>query len=255
MKRVIEFAVLCGLIAAPFGGSLLAQDDDDEGPTIVPVELYACAYHDGKGPADLGDWAGKWNAWADSQNVDDYSAYTLTPFYYGQEQDFDFLWLGVSPSAVSLGKAHDAWVNRSGDLPAAFAKFARCDAHHNYATMNVKRPPDDGATSFVLSFADCTVAEGKSWDDVGPALDAWSEYRSANGSKAGMWVMWPAYGAGAVEFDFKLATSYRSYESLGVDYDQYASGGYAKAGELFDGVMDCDVARSYNAVQIRSGND
>ena len=255
MKRVIKYAIACSLVAAPFGGSLLAQDDTDESPAIVPVELYACQYHDGKGPADLNAWTDKWNAWADSQNVDDYSAYTLTPFYYGEDQDFDFLWLGVSPDAAALGRAHDAWISRSGDLPAEFAGFAHCDAHHNYATMNFKRPPDDDATTFVLTFSDCTVEEGKTWDDVQPALAAWSEYREANGSKAGMWVMWPAYGGGAVEFDFKWVASYRSYESLGMDYDQYTSGGYAKGEELFSGVLDCDVSRSYNAAERRARSE
>jgi len=255
MKQTIQCIVACGLITATASSNLLAQDEKDEGPRIVPVEMYACQYHDGKGPKDLKNWTDKWNDWADGQKVTSYSAYILTPFYYGENQDFDFIWLGVSPDAASMGRAQDAWVSRSGDLPAAFAEFGKCDAHENYATMNVKRPPDDDATSFALSFSDCTVAEGKSWDDVGPALSAWSEYRAANGSQAGMWVMWPAYGAGSVDFDFKLVTSYRSYESLGVDYDQYAAGGYKKAQELFRGVMDCDVARAYNAVEHRSGGE
>ena len=255
MKQAIQWAVVCGLIAASGSGNLLAQDEEVESIDIVSVELYACSYHDGKGPADLDKWTDKWNAWADERKFDSYSAYTMTPFYYGEDQDFDFLWLGVAPNGVAMGRAQDAWVTQSGDLPAESAKLWSCDAHHNYATMNVKRPPDDGATTFVLSFADCTVEEGKSWDDVGPALNAWGEYREANGSKAGMWVMWPAYGAGDVDFDFKFITSYRSYESLGMDYDQYAAAGYAKAEELFDGVIDCDVARSYNAVERRRAAD
>lgn len=254
MKQVIRYAVVFGLVAASVSGNTLAQDEE-EAPRIVPVELYACQFEDGSGASELNAWLEKWNAWADAQNVSSYSAYILTPFYYGEEQDFDFLWLGVTPDGTSMGRAQDAWLSRSGDLPAAFARFASCDAHHNYATMNVKRPPDDDAKSVVLSFADCTVEDGKTWDDVGPALTAWSEYREANGSTAGMWVMWPAYGAGDVDFDFKFVTSYRSYENLGMDYDQYVSGGYAKADELFNGVIDCDVARSYNAVERRSGGE
>jgi hypothetical protein len=105
----------------------------------------------------------------------------------------------------------------------------------------------------VLSFSDCKHAEGKKWEDVEPALSAWSEYTTANGSQAGMWVMWPAYGGGAVDYDFKLVVSHRSHESLGVDYDQYSSGGYAKAEELFSGVVDCDVSRSYSATERRDG--
>ena len=255
MKKTIQYVAICSLISASASGNLLAQDENDEGMNIVPVEIYACQYHDGKGPGDLKKWNDKWNKWADGQNVETYSAYILTPFYYGENQDFDFIWLGVSPDAASMGRAQDAWVSKSGSLPAEFAEFGVCNSHENYATMNVKQPPDDDAKAVVLSFSDCKVEEGKTWDDVGPALTAWAEYREANGSKAGMWVMWPAYGSGSVEYDFKFVTSYRSYESLGVDYDQYAAGGYAKAEELFSGVLDCDVARSYNAVEHRSGGE
>jgi len=253
MKQAIQWAAVCGLIAASVSGNALAQDEDDAGTNIFSVELYACSYHDGGGPSDLESWTGKWNDWADDRKVDSYWAYTLTPYYYGEDQNFDFIWLGLASDGVSMGRAQDTWVSQGGELPAEFAKFASCDAHHNYATMNIKPPPDDDAKRVVLSFADCTVAEGKTWDDVGPALNAWAEYRTANGSQAGMWVMWPAYGAGSVDYDFKFVTSYRSYESLGVDYDQYAAAGYAKADELFTGVVDCDVARSYNSVQRRSG--
>lgn len=253
MKTILKWAAVCSLVMAAGTGSTLAQDEESEGPGIIPVELYVCNYHDGKGPADLDSWTAKWNAWADAQAIAPYSAYTMTPFYYGPDQDFDFLWLGVSPDATALGRAHDAWLSKSGSLPADFAAFARCSVHSNFATMNVKQPPDDDATSFVLTFSDCKVGEGKTWDDVQPALSAWSEYRTSNGSQAGMWVMWPAYGGGAVEFDFKFVVSYRSYESLGVDYDQYASSGYKKAEELFEGVVDCDPSRSYNATQRRDG--
>jgi hypothetical protein len=255
MKQMIRSAVVCGLIVASVSGNLLAQDEKDEGPEIFPVELYACSFHDGKGPADLQHWADMWNEWVDGQDATSYSAWTLMPFYYGENQDFDFLWLGAAPDAVSLGRAQDAWVSRSGDLPAEFARFASCGAHGNFAAMNIKQPPEDQAKSVVLSFSDCTVEDGKTWDDVGPVLAAWSDYRAANGSKSGMWVLWPAYGGGSVDFDFKFITSHRSYESLGVDYDQYTSGGYAKADELFNGVIDCDVSRSYNATLQRRGED
>jgi len=235
-------------------GSVIAQDEKSEEPSVVPVETYVCDYNDGKGPADLDKWVEKWNAWADSSAPEPYSAWTLTPFYYGSEQDFDFIWLGVSPSATELGRAYDNYLANSGDLQPDFETMASCGAHSNFATMNIKRPPDnDDSTSFVLSFSDCKAAEGKTFDDVYPALQAWSEYKTGLGSKAGMWVMWPAYGGGGAEFDFKFAVSHPNHESLGVDYDQYSKGGYEKGQELFGGLLDCDESRSYNAMQRRDG--
>ena len=117
MKNSFKWVAVCSLAMAAGAGTVIAQDDQAEPPKIVPVEIYVCNYHDGKGPADLDGWSTKWNAWADGQAMAPYSAYTMTPFYYGPDQDFDFLWLGVSPDAASMGRAQDAWLSSSGSLP------------------------------------------------------------------------------------------------------------------------------------------
>lgn len=236
------------------GAAVFAQEEGEaeDGPSIIPVEIYACSYHEGNGNAELDGWVEKWTAWADG-NLDPYSAWTLTPFYFGSGQDFDFLWLGVSPNAATLGRAHDKWLAQGSALAAEFEAFAHCDAHGNFATMNIKQPPDSDAKTFVLNFSDCSAKEGKTFDDVYPALQAWSEYRTGHGSGAGMWVMWPAYGGGEADFEFKFAVSYRNYEALGEDYDQYAAEGYEKADELFMNLLDCDEARSYVATERWDG--
>jgi hypothetical protein len=246
-----RLAVSAALLVLSAGAIAQEEGDSAEGAPIVPVELYACKFHDGKGNADLDQWVAKWNTWVDGQDVP-YSAWTLTPFYYGSDQDFDFAWLGVSPDAATLGRAYDKYL-AEGSLEAAFAEFANCGAHGNFATMNFKEPPDDDSPNFVLNFSDCKRKEGKSFDDIYPALKAWSAYRTEHGSKAGMWVMWPAFGGGNADFDFKIATSYPNYEALGEDYDQYGREGYKKADELFSGLVDCDEARSYVATQRRDG--
>ena len=246
-------AVSAALLALSAGAAAQEDGDAAQEASIFPVEIWACSFHDGKGNADLDQWVAKWNAWADSSGLAPYSAWTLTPFYFGADQDFDFIWLGVSPDAATMGQAQDTWLTQGGALGAEFNAFARCTAHGNYATMNIKEPPDDDADTVVLNFSDCSQKEGKTFDDVYPALQAWSEYRSGHGSTAGMWVMWPAYGGGDADFDFKFVTSYRNYERLGEDYDQYGREGYKKADELFAGLLDCDDARSYIATQCRDG--
>jgi len=234
-----------------FSSSAIAQEESDQGSAIFPVEIYTCNFHEGKGSADLDQWVTQWNAWLDG-DPEPYSAWTLTPFYFGAEQDFDFIWLGTSPDAAALGRAYDKYLANPA-LNAGFAEFASCGAHVNYATMRVKEPPNDGAKSFILNFSDCEIAEGKSFDDVAPALAAWSEYRAGHGSQAGMWVLWAAYGGGDADFDFKFVQSYRNYASLGADYDQYGKEGYKKADELFDGLVDCNDARSYIVTERRDG--
>jgi hypothetical protein len=231
----------------------IAQEEESEEPSVFPVHITVCSYKDGKGQADLDAWFEKFNAWAGfTPSPDGYSAWTLTPYYYGPEQDFDFLWLGTSPTAAALGLGHDTWVH-SAEIWPEFKKIANCVAKSNFATLNIKEPADVDSTTSVLSFSDCELAEGKSFDDVEPALQAWSEYRAGHGSEAGMWVMWPAYGGGGADYDFKFAVSHPHFASWGVDYDQYVKDGYAKAEELFGGLLDCDESRVYNARQQRDG--
>lgn len=254
MKQFLTWTTTVFSIIALTGiSSTIAQEAESEEPSVFPVDIKVCSYKDGMGSADLDKWFEKFNAWAGSTPTPDgYSAWTLTPFYYGPEQDFDFIWMGTSPNAAALGLGHDAWVY-STEITPEFYTIATCEAFSNFATLNIKEPPDDDDAEFVVSFSDCEIAEGKNFDDVKPALQAWSEYRTGHGSAAGMWVMWPAYGGGEADYDFKFAVSHPDYARWGVDYDEYAKGGHAKAEELFGGLLDCNVARAYNARRQRNG--
>ena len=255
MKQIYKCMTVCSMLVLMGTGNTLAQDES-EGSTAFPVEIYICNFNEGMGQAELNKWVDKWNAWieAASSPPAPYSAWTMTPFYFGEDQDFDFIWLGTSPNAAALGRAYDNYLSNSGDLQPEFDKIATCGAHNNFATVNIKEPADDGySSSFVLSFSNCNLAEGKTFDDAMPALQAWSEYRTGHGSGSGMWVMFPAYGGGQADFDFKFVVSHQNHEALGVDYDHYAQGGYAKAGELFGGLLECDESRAYNAVTKRDG--
>lgn len=259
MEAMMKCLAACGLLMLAGVSSTVAQEEGEvkgEAPAIVPVEIYICNFNEAKGPEDLNQWAEKWNAWIDSTSSapEPYSAWTLTPFYFGPDQDFDFIWLGTSPNATALGRAYDNWLNNSGTLQADFNQVATCETHSNFAALPIKEPAErEGTAPFVLSFSDCNVADDKTIDDVMPAMRAWGEYRSAHGSGAGMWVLFPAYGGGGAEFDFKFVVSHRNHEALGADYDQYTQGGYTKAAELFSGVVDCDESRAYNAVWKRDG--
>jgi len=248
MKNIIIALAASGLILAAAFSISVAQDDD----RAVPVELYACNYNDGFGPTDLDTVAAKWNAWADGQGLSDYTAWTLTKFYTSPNQEFDFIWIGVSPSAQAMGAAQDDWLANGGDVAADFARISTCGAHSNFASIQFKEPGErEDMSSSVVSFSDCNIAEGKSFaDDVAPAIAAWTEHRTGQGSKAGHYVLFPAYGGGGEEFDFKYITSHANHEEQGIDYDNYDPD---KARELFSGVLDCDSSRVYNSTNRRRG--
>ena len=228
------------LIVAAGLNTAAAQDDGD---AAVPVELYICSYTEGHGPTDLDVVTAKWNAWADGQGLDDYTAWTLTKFYSGPEQEFDFIWLGVTPTAQAMGAGQDSWIRTGGDVAAEFARISTCPTHTNMASLQFKAPGErEDPVNTVVAFSDCNIAEGKTFDDVAPAIAAWSEFRTGQGSQAGHYVLFPAYGGGGEEYDFKYVSSHANFEEQGIDYDNFDP---EKNSELFEGLLECDSSRVY----------
>ena len=67
MKKT-ETVASSALLFLLLGTSLaVAQEDEADGPDAVPVEAYACNYHDGMGPADLDAVIDEWNEWMDDE--------------------------------------------------------------------------------------------------------------------------------------------------------------------------------------------
>ena len=249
MKKTMLTLATSGLVLASGFNIAIAQDDDDDNDQAVPVELYLCSYNDGMGPADLDTVTGNWNKWADEQGLTDYTAWTLTKFYSGPDQEFDFIWLGISPTAQAMGAAQDDWVRTGTEVAAQFTRLADCGSHTNMASLQFKAPGErEDPSNTVVAFSDCNIAEGKSFDDVAPAIVAWSEFRTGQGSQAGHYVLFPAYGGGGEEYDFKYVSSHANFEEQGIDYDNFDPD---KNSELFEGLLECDSARVYNAQNRR----
>ena len=111
MKRLLTALASCTLLLlAGIGIADEHEGEAEEANVATPLEMFACTYNEGKGPADLDAATKKWNAWADKKGVDDYSAWTLVPYYSGPEQDFDVLWLGGSENAKTMGRVQDTWL-------------------------------------------------------------------------------------------------------------------------------------------------
>ncbi len=249
--------VLAATTAVAIGlGSPAVFAQDDEAQSFTPLETFTCNYNDGKGPADLEVAIDGWNAYMDENDADQYFAMTMTPQYYG-EGTFDIGWLGAAPTGELLGQGKDDYMANGGDAAAGFASVLSCDSHGMFATMQVKEPPErETPNSVVISFSDCNVQEGLEWDDVFSAMDAWAAYQVERGYGNGTWVLFPAYGSGDQDFDFKLVNAYDSHEGLGKDFDLYGTGGdYMKRGEIMGDMLDCDVSRVYDGTVRRLINE
>jgi len=250
MKKILISTLVSSLVFLVGSGSVSAQDD---GMLVIPVELYTCTYNDRKGPDDLDRVVAKWNDWADTKGVDDYAAWTLTPYYFSPQQEFDVIWMGAGKDAVALGRAQDMYLGDNDGLADDFAEVMSCDSHSNFASINHKAPPE-GATpaNSILTFADCTFDEGSSFSAVGAAMAQWSQHLADEGSTSGIWHWFPAYGGGGEEFDFKWLQAYADLEELGADYDRYGTGGgFVTRGRLMGHLISCDSSRAYLAQSRR----
>ncbi len=154
MKRLLTALVSCNVLLAGVGIADEHEGEAGETNVATPVELFACKYNEGKGPADLDAATKKWNAWADKHGVDDYSAWTLVPYYSGPDQDFDVLWLGGSDNARALGRAQDTWLATGSKEAEGFAEVVSCDAHSAYAVLQMNTPAKrDNPPKVVISFS------------------------------------------------------------------------------------------------------
>ena len=245
---ILSFLTGCLLLAG--SGNVVAQDD---GMLVIPVELFTCNYNDQKGSGDLDKVIAKWNKWADKNGVDDYAAWTLTPYYFSAEQEFDVIWLGAGKDAVALGKAQDSYLAEDEGLHAAFNEVLTCDGHVNFASINFKAAPKgETPSNSVLTFSDCTFKEGATFDALGKAMGQWSQHLSDGGSNATIFHWYPVYGGGNEEFSFKWLEAHKNFAELGADYERYGNGrGFETRRGLLSHLISCDSRRAYVAQNRR----
>jgi hypothetical protein len=242
--------VFFGLLALAGTGVAFAQEAET-GSAVHPVEIYACTYKEGQGPAELQKAAANFNAWMDSTNQHDYAAFLLMPYYRSKDQDFDVLWAGTWPTGAAMAHGMQRYVGEGAAVAAAFDTVVRCDEVSNFAAMNLSKapsPPDSGP----VSFSNCTVKEGRKFPDALAAVNAWIAYEKGHGIESDSYLLFPAFGEQSrARYSFKWVTT-SSWEAFGKSYDQYGNGGgWQKADELFDGLLTCDSSRVYVSQIVR----
>ena len=250
-KQIISMAIGTVLTLLVSGTSF---GQDSQGPLFVPVESYACKYNEGKGPADLDAAVAAWTEYADQNGTDTYAAWTLEKHFFGRDQDyFDVLWLGAWKNANEMGAGTDQYLASGGAVQARFNSVLTCSAHANFASVNPV-PPPEGSTpeSVVLTFSDCTLKEGARPADVAASMAKWGQALKDAGIESGIFHWYPVFGGGDADFTFKWVETYTDHTALGKFYETMGNGGlYLRHAELFGDLLDCDVARVYNAKNRR----
>lgn len=251
MNRLIITLVSAGVLTLVSASYVEAQDDDRLA-RFVPTELWACNFNEGKGPDDLDAVVGTWTAYMDENEVDSYLATTLTPQYFTGEQDFDVAWLGAWKDGNAMGQGRDNYHATGGAVAAEFGKVLDCNAHLGFVSRAYRLPANNDAApsdTSVVTFTNCSMKDGATYDTMVAALSAWSTMFGENGSEGGLYQWWPAYGGGGEStFDFKLVGVHANYASLGADLERLSNGElWRKRMELLGDQFDCDVSRVYDA--------
>lgn len=236
-----------------FQGQAIAQERPKP-PAFVPVEAFTCSYNKGKTRADLDRVVDKWSKWMDDNHATPYNAWIMSPQYAPADLGFDVAWFGAWPDGKAMGEGSHTWFTKGAAMNDEFNNVISC-AHASFASVNVKAPAaGEPPKQSLTRFSDCKLTHGRTMQQASAAIREWAAYQTAQGSDSVMWMFFPAFGAGKVDFDFKMVVANPSYQSLGNDYELYGNGGgYMKASALFDGLLDCDSPRVYDSTMVRHG--
>jgi len=251
MNKKIAALVVSALLTITGATSALAQGSPPW--VIVPVDIWACSLNDRQDMGDLDDWVDKFNAWSDEQDEDSYAAWTLTPNYFGPNQEFDFLWLGAWTDGNAMGGGWDLFNGSNDGLMAEFQAISSCSAHVNYASAAYRLPTGvDNSGNGVMTMSDCKRKKGVPGSAVNDAMRQWVDVLDESGSKAAIYHWYPVFGGGSDAFDYKEARSYQNYADLGADYERMGNGGlFRQSQDILGHLVECDAARVYNAQSRR----
>ena len=256
MKRKLAIVAASAMAVLAGPGVALGQDDAMDEPQYRPVETFTCSYVDGKGRADLDKVIAAWNKWMDGQGVGNYFAALATPYYYG-EWAFDIGWLGVWKDGNAMGQGTDTWLAKGSEVNNKFSEVVTCDSHSGYVSLMVEQPAqnDEPDGDFVLTFQNCSMKEGKEFDEYLAAQETWNAYADEHGIEGGTWVWFPLWGESDDDYDFKLIYGEDDFTEVGANWAKFAEGHYRKSEELFADLLDCDVGRVYLGEMVRDWAD
>ncbi len=258
MKKIPTAAVSAMMFLFVAGGAAIAQEEESDGLSFVPVEAFACNFNEGKGREDLRAVTDEWNAWMDAEGKTDYFAITLWPNYRA-ERTFDVGWLGAWSDGNAMGAGGDLWLSAGREIGAKFDEVVSCDSHTQFASARLKapaEPEDDSDNMFVLSFSNCSFEDDVTMEQYLAAQKEWNAYADEIGIVGGRWMMFPVWGESAdADYDFKSVGSTGDYSALGSNWALYAEGHYKKSNEIFDDLLDCDSPRIYTARVVREMAD
>jgi len=245
MKKIISLCM--GMVLVAFA---LLDGTEVQAQQPVPLEIYACNFLDGAGMSDVQVAIDEFNEWADENDIGDLNSSVVTPYFYSAALPYDLLFVNRWTNGAALGAGHTLLTSPGGqEILAGFGEAIECASHTQFVASLVSAPaaPRDGGP---MQFLNCTVKDNRTAGEGIAAISEWAESSAASG--AGHVVYFPLAGEDpAATYDFKWVVLHASYQAWGDSLDRMFGGG-GNLGSIINPVMDCDSARIYNQVTIRS---
>jgi hypothetical protein len=247
MNRIL--GVLCFSLLA-ISGMASAQQ---AAPMPTPiVEIYGCNFKANKTMNDLHAVATRFNAWADKNKVTDYTAFIVTPMLHGADRKDDALWLGAWPNGAAMGADEALYAAQGREIDAAFDSAVACGSHSQYAEVVVHQPQGPPPEHGVAVFSDCTLRSGRTVPEALAALGQWSEYTASKGQAPFSAVLFALAGLPSdAHYTFKSVDGFDSMQAYGKYLDMYTGGGFMRADELLERLVECNSPRVYALERVR----
>src|SRR5262245_36322241 len=172
-------------IVTGFTTILLVESAIAQQPAPMPtpiVEIFACNFEGTNDMADLTAVTTRWSAWADRNNIRDYTAFIASPYVFSEDLPYDALWIGAWPNGTAMAAEEARYLEQGQEIEAAFDAVLDCPSHAHYAEVAINTPEGPPPQNGIAVFRDCTVRDGRTVPEAITALQEWSKYLASKGS-------------------------------------------------------------------------
>ncbi len=237
--------------------SIFADDHDSAESEWNVAEYYLSVFKEGKDMDDMMKWAAKWNDWANkTDDLKDYTAAMLVPYYHSGEQPHDFVWVGISPNPEAHFRGNDHWFNNGTKLLEELNKILESGNQTTYTWQRVVSQTPGGQASYAV-YSDCKLGEGVSEDDFYNAYKTYAKAARELGDVAGRKMILPTSGVPSTwDYDFVQLVTTETIADYGKNWTNFWSQATGESMPELKALQDlggsCENERTYGIVPVRN---
>ncbi|MEK9650530.1 MAG: hypothetical protein VW146_06235 [Gammaproteobacteria bacterium] len=231
-------------------GMLFAQNL----PDATRAEYFMCKLNEGKTMSDMAQWSQNWKKTVEASDVGfNYAAFLLTSRYRTPLNEFDFIWVGNTPTSGDLGRANDFWLGDEAaklrnSLPAVCLQGFNAVQWIGESNFS----PSELADQYPITYAYCNLKDDHSIEDAYKAAAAVTT-KQQELNKTSFRIIRPQNGAPAslTEYDFVISFVSPSWAEWGATIDNFWDNfSETKEVQTRRDTFSCENSRMYSGTVI-----